>query len=460
MKNKIVLITVFHSFITKNFLNTDAFKKLTTIPNTEYILVVPSSKKDFFSEIYKANNINIIGVDTLSITKNRVVGVFSIFSHLLLKSHYLWYKKVERRDSSKSLLKYPKYYTEVLFTLIFGNFKPARYLFRYLFINLVKIKNVSKIFDEYKPDLVFSTDVFDEMDLLFSAEAKRRGVYCVGMVRSWDNCYSKGVLRVLPKKLYVNNEVLRDEAIEMHDVSSSDIQVCGLPQYDHFINDQRSSRVDFFNKIGADISKRLILFAPAGTILSDADSDVCDILKKAIVNNKMLEPTQVLVRNHPHHPAVLDMYIGDKDLIIDNPGMRIGNNPKEAELTKSDTIHLGDSLCYSDIIIYTATTLGIDSLIFNKPQIIIDFDGYKNKKYTQSVRRYHNEDHMKKMIDCGGVWVVSSEDELIEAINAYYKNPDMLKEGREEIKKKQIQFMDGKSSDRLAGFIKEAIQSV
>jgi hypothetical protein len=107
-------------------------------------------------------------------------------------------------------------------------------------------------------------------------------------------------------------------------------------------------------------------------------------------------------------------------------------------------------LYHSDVVIYTATTLGIDSSVFDKPQIIINFDGYKNKPYEQSVKRYYNEDHMKKMIACGGVSMAGSPQELVAEINRYLEDSTYRAEGREKMRKQQIYFMDGKSNERLA----------
>ncbi len=460
MKSKTIFVTVFHSFISKNFLNTKAFDILRNIPNIKYILLVPIAKVDYFREYFHEKNIDIVGVDNVSLSKNPIITFYSRLSHLLIHSHYLWYKKVERRDMGRNMFRYLKYYGEILFTSVFGGKKVFRNIFRYFFIKKVIVNEVSKIFDKYKPDMIFSSDVFDDNDTAFSAEARRHGIKIVGMVRSWDNCYSKGVLKIIPDILIVNNQTLLEEAVIIHDVSKKSIRISGLPQYDEFVNGTRSPREEFFKTIGADMNKRLILYAPAGSILSDTDIDICHILKNAITDKFIKYPVQILVRNHPHHPAFLEEFAHDKDLIVENPGKRFSGNLKEVELTKQDAVHLGDSLYYSDIVIWTATTLGIDSLIFDKPQIAIDFDGFQNKRYTRSVRRYHHEDHMKKMIAYGGIWIVENTDELIEAINAYLDNPKIHAKERELMFRQQIMFKDGKSGERVAGFLKESIDNL
>lgn len=460
MKNKTLLITVFHSFISKNFLNTEAFSLLKSTPELKIILLVPKNKETFFTMQYSGANVQVIGFDSGSILRRKKIQLLSALSHLLLNSHYLWYKKIERRDRSRSIFRYPKYYFEIVFTSIFSGNKYIRSLFRFLFVHTAAVQEVSKIFNAYLPDMVFSTDAFDEMDVLVNREAKKRKIHIVGMVRSWDNCYSKGVLRVVPNTLLVNNEEIKREAITLHDVREEKIHIVGLPQYDHFVTGIRTERRDFFNEINADQNKKLILFSPAGSVLSDVDWQLCTILKRLVDTHKIDQPVTFLVRNHPHHPADLSSFKPDSNFIIENPGTSFGLNGKEVELTKNDSCHLADSLYYSDIVMYVATTLGNDSLLFDKPQIIINFDGWEKKEYTRSTKRYHNEDHMKKMIACGGVSVVTNEQELVRAINIYLKTPDYLKEGRSLALAQQVYYTDGKSSDRIARCLNEELKKV
>jgi hypothetical protein len=94
-------------------------------------------------------------------------------------------------------------------------------------------------------------------------------------------------------------------------------------------------------------------------------------------------------------------------------------------------------------------------LVFDKPQIIVDFDGFVKKDYWHSVRRYHDEDHMKKMLACGGVFIAKDEDSLLRAINRYLDNPAADDDGRKRMFEQQIAFRDGKSGERVAKAVLE-----
>ena len=143
-----------------------------------------------------------------------------------------------------------------------------------------------------------------------------------------------------------------------------------------------------------------------------------------------------------------------KNFTIEIPGTRFGEaSVKNTELTPKDIQHLADSLYHSDLVIYVATSIGLDAAVFNKPQIIVSFDGWEEKAYIESVKRYHNEDHMRKLIDTGGMRVVKNADELIYWVNQYLQNPKIDDKGRGRIIKEQFWRLDGRAGKRIARFI-------
>ena len=48
---------------------------------------------------------------------------------------------------------------------------------------------------------------------------------------------------------------------------------------------------------------------------------------------------------------------------------------KDRDLSHKDDVRLADSLYYSDVVISGPSTIMIDGAVFNKPIILINFDG-------------------------------------------------------------------------------------
>jgi len=455
---KTLFITSFHSFISKNILNTDVLKSLRGAQDLRVVIFVQKNKKEFFERHYGSGNVIVEGVDTSPIVDSRANTFFSRLLFLMIDSHYLWYKRVERRDARPSPLSWLKYHVFSGLVRVLSGSRALNRAARFLAYRLTPKDILAAHFERYAPALVFSTDVFDPFDVQFLKEAKHRGVATLGMVRSWDNCYSKGLMPVLPDRLLVNNEIIREEAVTLHDYPSERVEVVGLPQFDAFVNEERASREAFFKTIGVDPTKRLVLFAPAGAILSDTDWQICEILEKAREEGKLKQPVHFFVRNHPGHPADLSRFKRNLHFTIQDPGHVFDENRKNAELDPDDQRFLADLLYHSDVVLFIATTLGLDASVYDKPQIMLDFDGYEKKEYVKSVARYHDEDHMKKYIATGGVRLVRDKDELIAAIGDYLDDPRRDRAGRERVVREQLYKIDGKSAERVASHVKASLR--
>jgi len=446
---KTVFISSFHSFISKNILNTDVLRSLRDDRGLRVVIFVPAHKADFFRRNYAGGNVVVEGIDVARITSSKSKLLLGRLLFLMIDSYYTWYKRIERLDARPGVFAWIKYSIHRALVWLLSGSKTLNGTVRWLYPRLAPNGFFTRHFDEYRPSLVFSTDVFDPFDTQLLVEAKRRGVKTLGMVRSWDNCWSKGLMPVQPDRLLTNNEIIKEEAVALHDYPSDCIAIVGLPQFDAYVTGTRASRADFFASIGADPAKRLVLFAPAGTILSDTDDQLCEILGRARDEGRLPADVHFFVRNHPGHPADLRSFVGRSGFTIQDPGQVFGSNPKDTELAPDDLKFLADLLYHSDIVMYVATSLCLDSAVYDKPQIMVSFDGYEKKPYTKSVARYRDEDHMKKLLDTGGARIARSADEWIEAINAYLENPSLDREGRSRIVREQLHKIDGKSGERV-----------
>lgn len=449
---KTIFITAYHGFISRNIFNTDVLMILNQQPDLRVVLFVPFDKKEFISKYYGGENITVEGVDFgAEVSLNKF---WYRFGFVLENTRYVRDQRRGYLWDNKNFINYVNFWWLSFWAFSLSRFSPIKRLYR-TFDYLFSPKNVfTKFFEKYNPSLVFATDVFGETDVFLIREARHRQVPVVGMVRSWDNTTTKGVLRILPEKIIVNSPIIKKELIGIHKYKSDDIFVAGLPQFDAWLSGPTETREQFFTKIGADINKRLILFAPAGSILSDTDWQLCEILKESLDNGTLPGNIQFLVRNHPQHPADLSKFSENPNFILETPGsgMKPGDY-KSANLNPEENNHLRNSIYYSDVVMYVATSLGLDSSIFNKPQILISFDGWESKPYIRSVRRYNVEDCLANLAKCGGTRVVGNKEELIKAINDYLKNPTLDQEGRNKAIEDHLYKIDGKAGERIANFL-------
>ena len=456
---KTIFLTAYHGFIARNILNTDVLKRLRAEPSTRIVIFTPPLKKEWFERYYGGPNIIIEGFDLDPLVSGRKEKFWYRLGFVLQNSRYVRDQRGEQLLKDPSLRGFLRYLWLSVAGFVLSKIPVVRTLYR-----LLDYRNSSQqVFDryikQYEPSLFFSTDLFSEYDVLFLRNAVGRHIPTVGMVRSWDNTTTKGILRIIPDRVLVHSPVTKRELVQLHSCSANRIEIVGLPQFDKWIEGPTMSREQFFSSIGADPHKRLILFAPAGSILSDTDWQLCQILNDALEKSKLPNDVQFLVRNHPHHPADFSRFSDNPNFIFETPGVKIKKgDDKQTELAPDEHDHLRNSVFYTDMVMYVVTSLGLDASIFDKPQIMVNFDGWEHRPYVQSVRRYNREDCLANLVKLGGMCVVSNQDEWIAAINAYLENPKLHQDGRRRTIGQHMYTLDGKAGERIAGLILRSLE--
>ncbi|OGD43080.1 hypothetical protein A3I82_01715 [Candidatus Azambacteria bacterium RIFCSPLOWO2_02_FULL_42_10] len=451
---KTIFITAYHPFISKNILNTNVFGILKQRKNLRIILLVPVILKDFFENNYRFDNVVIESIDLAPFSKSRLSNFFSRAAFFFTYNHWIRYKRMEYLNAHWSFYNLVKFRVFMVLTRILSGHKILNKIFRFFDWRYSPNNFYKDYFEKYKPDIVFSTDVYDDFDQALIKEAKIRKIFVIGMIRSWDNNISKGLMRCFPDKLIVNNEVIKKEAIKLHNYPEGNIFIGGLPQFDDYLKAPFKSREEFFESAGGDPEKRTVLFSPGSRgISTDANIIICEAFKAAKESGDLPKDIQFFIRNHPTRPdRALEKFKNDSDFIIEMPG-KIKNSGKFLEFSLQDNRHLIDTIYYSDVVVWIVTSIGLDSLVFDKPQIVVDFDGLENKSYWLSVKRFNDEEHMLLFFETGAVKIADNLENLIVYIKEYLENPSIDREGRKKAALQQLWKADGKSSERIANFI-------
>lgn len=451
---KTIFITAFHPFISKNILNTDVFKILKQKKDLKIILLAPNVLKDFFENNYRSGNVIIEGIDLAPFSKSRLNNFFSKAAFLFIYSHWIKRKRRDYVAQNLNIYNYLKYYVLIAATFLLSGHKTVNRIFRFLNQRFSSDNFYEFYLEKYKPSLIFVPDVYTDFDQALIKEAKMRGIFVVGMIRSWDNNFSKGLMRSLPDKLIVNNEVIKKEAIELHNYPERDIFIGGLPQFDDYLKAPFQNRKDFFNSIGGDPDKKTILFAPGSPNMTGNINFVTyHILKEAKEKNILPSDIQFLISNHPTRPDTISEKLkNDPDFIVKKLGVIKGSG-KFLEFLPQDNIDLIDMVYYSDVLIWIASSICLDAMVFDKPEIVVNFDGFKNEPYWSSIRRFHDEDHMRMFFKMGGVKIAKKPEDIITFVKSYLENPRLDAEGRERARAQQLWRIDGKAGERIANFI-------
>jgi hypothetical protein len=324
-------------------------------------------------------------------------------------------------------------------------------------VRLFPDRHHAALFRRYRPDLVVVTEVMNlAPDLWILKRAVREGVPVLWLVRSWDNLSSKGILPAPIDRLTVWSEMMREEAVSLHGFPPHHVSVAGPPHLDIVTRlDGTLERGAFLERIGADPDKKLILYAMAPMNRADVDHEqaIIERLWQLAEAGAFAAPCQVLVRTYPlRATAIPEAFASMKGLLVDVPG-RLHAAFGDRDITNDDLRHLIATLRYSDVVVNVASTIVMEAAACGTPSICVGFDAEVGKPYLQSIRRYFDYVHYRKLMACGGVRLAQSMDELVRFIEAYLANPALDREGRARVVKTMYGELDGRAGTRVASSI-------
>ena len=206
------------------------------------------------------------------------------------------------------------------------------------------------------PDVVMITPLVDlgspQLDHL--AAAKALGLRTILPVGSWDHLSSKALLRSMPDRLLVWNDVQKREAIEMHDVPADRVVVTGAQAFDHWFGRQPSrSRESFCTRVGLRADRPFVLYLCSSLFKGTAsEASFVERWVEAVrgSDDPRLREIGILIRPHP---ARLNEWKH-----VDLSGYRNlafwGEHPVHDE-AKDD---------YFDSLHYSAATVGLNTSAF------------------------------------------------------------------------------------------------
>jgi len=155
------------------------------------------------------------------------------------------------------------------------------------------------------PDLVMITPLVDigSSQLDYLAATRKLGLRTVLPIGSWDYLSSKSLLREMPERIIVWNEVQRTEAIEMHGVDPQRLVVTGAQCYDQWFDRQPSrSRPDFCARVGLRVDRPFVTYVCSSLFRGTTHEPtfVCDWVRAIRGSaDPRLRDVGILIRPHP-----------------------------------------------------------------------------------------------------------------------------------------------------------------
>lgn len=438
---KTIFLTSFHPLISRNILSTgflDCIRR-----ENRVVIFAPDFKRDYFLKEFSGPNVVAEGVPAALTARDLI---FRKFALTLASTPDIVIKRRAQFYRDKNVFSFAGF---LLARRLFGGSVFALKSMRFLDRVLPSRDTFGHFFRAYRPDAVFSTDVQNELDVRMLREARRRKVPAVGMVRSWDNLTSKGVLRIVPDTLVVHNETIKEEAIRYDRVSPERISVIGIPHYDSYVSPPKRSKEAFFKAFDLDPQKQLVVYAPIGDRYirdNGTDAFILETLSKLDVN--------IVVRMPPTDSVRLDGFASKRARVaFDAVGRGFSRGGKKvSEVGRDDDERLKEMLHFCDAVVTGQSTISIDAAAFGKPVVVAAFD-HEPRAYWDSVVRYFDYEYYRKFRERSGLLMARSSGELLAFVQRYLENQKLDSEIRERIVRDQVFLFDGKATARLVAIL-------
>ncbi len=433
-----------HNVEVKNFLRGDFYSLVKNDPAVRLVVFVsPDSlethRRDFANERCIVEPVPDFGMDRQVAKK-----IFRMIALASIPTESMWIRQLATYRSGGSF----SGFMGRRLCWFLGHLKVWREILRFIEYRFFFEDRVWAIyFDRYRPDVVFAPSLMIEEDTIFLKQAKRRGIPSVGMVRSWDNFSTKLLLRIIPNILLVQNEIMRREAIMWNDVSPERIRVVGFAQFSHYRDSSwHMTKEETARMIGLDPTKKWIVYYTGGlptvVLAEETYTDHLEMLMRASERG-LFSHALLAVRAHPTDPLGSDKKI---------EGVPILDFGKNFTYQKEDMKLLLNLVRWTDVNINLGSTMSLESAIFNRPVVLVGFNGADDLKVPLHNRLSFALDHTTHYLyvqKTGGVWRVKTESELIYAVTGYLHDPALHKEGRSQIVSDLVGPIDGKTGERV-----------
>ncbi len=230
--------------------------------------------------------------------------------------------------------------------------------------------DIEQFLDRHAPDAIVITPLVglvpsSQLDLLRSARARR--IPTAICVWSWDHLSSKAIIRDMPDRVLVWNDVQRREAMDLHGVPSDRVVVTGAQCFDRWFDRQPSrSRAGFVRRVGLPDDRPFLLWV-CSALFPNSPSEAEFVIDWARHVRASADPrvrdAAILVRPHPSRRPEWETV--DWRSV---PNLALwGDNPIDEE-SRSDYF---DSLHYSAAVVGLNTSAFIEAGIAGRPVMAI-----------------------------------------------------------------------------------------
>lgn len=308
------------------------------------------------------------------------------------------------------------------------------------------------------PDAIFSITPYVNKEEPLLRCAQKRGITRFTSILSFDNVTSRTRLPVSFDHYLVWNKYNRDELLRSYpSITPQQITVSGPPQFDFYYDESYIVEEQVWrDSLGLPGSRPVILFGGGTYKIVPNEPLFLRELDQAITAGEIPANPVILFRRHPGDIASRweEVLHSAKNVWIDK-SWQANESKGQINISREDIEHLCSTLKHCAVHINSSSTLTVDGAVFNRPQIGPAYDPGGSGRYDRVLKELYIREHYLPITNSGGLDVVRSRDEYINAINRAFQYPEEKAEGRKRIVEEICAYADGESTRRVVEKMRE-----
>ena len=315
-----------------------------------------------------------------------------------------------------------------------------------------------------RPTLLVSASADGFPDTPWLIAAGLMGIPRVVWIRSWDNITTKCELIPDAELFLVWSDFMeRELRLYFPRYHHRGVLSIGTPQFDgHGDQVNIIPREEFCAKMGIDPNRPIVLYCTGGTHICRNEHLVIKHVYEAVQELKNVRNPQLLVRLHPYFwDTNIDLYKEIPTNLIfwpkrEDAAKRFSRSV--AGLLDDYQIMLS-SFHHQAVNVNIASTVTLDSAVYDRPIICIAYDGPQKLPRSLSVRRFYLDyEHFIQVIKARAVDVVWNQRELKQSLRQALLDPRERTAERRQLVDLECGMVDGKAGQRLAEVLSQMVQ--
>ena len=153
-----------------------------------------------------------------------------------------------------------------------------------------------------RPDVVLVTPLinFGSYQADYVKSARALGIPVGFPVFSWDNLSNKGMIHVIPDRVFVWNSRQRIEAVKMHRVPIENVVITGAPRFDDFFAmTPQQTRAEFCATSGLNPNQPIVAYLCSSEFVSSHEVEFVNRWVEELRADRNLRDCGILIRPHP-----------------------------------------------------------------------------------------------------------------------------------------------------------------